>query len=114
VKKHDAFEEAKSEKELFFDDGDEKRAIFGIEDRFLKAVRSTFGVGLVARNNSVRLSGDEASVVRAERALLELRRLYAQGIAVTMREVEAIAEAIANESGFDDKGQRIEIFAQQV
>ena len=114
MKKHEVTEAARTEKELFFDDDDEKRAIFGVEDRFLKAVKNIFGVGLVARNNSVKLIGEEAPVARAEQALLELRRLYAQGVAVTMREVEGISEAIANEGAFDDKGQRIEIFAQQV
>jgi len=106
--------EEKPHREVFFDDEHESRAVFGIEDRFLKAVKSTFGISVVARNNSVKLSGDEVAVARAERSILELRRLYSNGVPITLREVEAIAEAVANEGAFDDKGERIEIYAQQV
>lgn len=88
--------------------------MFGIEDRFLKTVKSTFGVSVVARNDSLILSGDEPAVMRAERTILELRRLHGSGMTVTLREVEAIADAIANEGAFDDRAERIEIFAQQV
>ncbi len=114
MKKPEAVETPKSEREIFFDDREESKAIFGVEDRFLKAVKSTFGVSVVSRNESVKLSGDEEKVARAERTILELRRLYGTGISITLREVEAIADAIANEGAFDEKGERIEIFAQQV
>jgi len=114
MRKHDAEEQAAVEKEIFFDDEQETRAIFGIEDGFLKAVKNTFGVALVARNDSVRISGAAEPVENAERAMLELRRLYSQGMQITMREVETVCEAIANEGAFGQGGDRIEIFAQQV
>lgn len=102
------------EREIFFEDDQESRAIFGIEDRFLKAIKGAFDVGLVARNDSVKISGNEKAVTAAEQAFLELRRLYSHGVAITMREVETVSEAIANAGAFDKQGERIEIFAQQV
>jgi len=106
--------QAQAEREIFFDDEEESRAIFGIEDRFLKAIKSTFAVSVVARQDSLKLRGEQSAVAKAERAVVELRRLYGTSVPITLREVEAIAEAIASEGAFDDKGDRIEIFAQQV
>lgn len=103
-----------AERELFFSDEAETRAIFGIEDRYLKTIKGTFGVSVVARHDGVKLRGEAQGVERAEKAFLELRRLYATGRPITLRDVETIAESIQNEGAYDEKGERIEIFAQQV
>jgi len=105
---------AVSEKELFFTDETETRAMFGIEDRYLKTIKGVFGVSLVARHDGVKIRGEARAVARAEKAFLELRRLYSSARPITLRDVETVAEAIQNEGAFDEKGERIEIFAQQV
>jgi len=103
----------KSQREIFFDDEEETRAVFGIEDRFLKAVKGIFKVHLVARNDSVKLSGRPEDVERAEKTLLELRRLYAAGLPITLTDVESAAEAIKSEKS-GKPSEKIEVFAKQV
>lgn len=107
-------DEVSVQREMFFDDERESRAVFGIEDRFLKAVKSTFHVSLVARNNSLKISGVSAAVGAAERALLELRKLYAAGSPITLSDVEAAAAAIKSEGSGSGKSEKIEVFAKQV
>lgn len=102
------------EREVYLDDEAETRAVFGIEDRYLKALKSTFGVSVVSRNEGVKLLGGEEAVSGAEKALLELRRLYSSGRSITLRDVETICEAVRDKGAFDEKGVRIEIFAEQV
>lgn len=103
-----------SERRVFFDDEEETRAIFGIEDRFLKAIKTMFKVRVVGRNDSVRISGDPLEVERAEKALLELRKLYAAGLPIALADVESAAEAIKSEASPWDRSEKIEVFAKQV
>ena len=60
-----------TQRELFFESEEEARAVFGIEDRYLKAVKATFSVSVVARHGALKLSGPAESVDRAEKAGLE-------------------------------------------
>lgn len=103
-----------TEREILLEDAQEARALFGIEDRFLKTVKQTFGVKVVARNDRVKLIGEAKAVGRAEKALAELRKLYRAGQALTLADVESVAEAISNEKTASDKSEKIEVFAKQV
>jgi len=105
---------SQSERRVFFDDEEETRAIFGIEDRFLKAIKTMFKGRVVGRNDSVRISGDPTEVERAEKALLELRKLYAAGLPIALADVESAAEAIKGETSPGDRSEKIEVFAKQV
>ncbi len=102
------------QREVFFDDQEETRAVFGIEDRHLKVVKKAFGVSVVGRHDNVRVKGAPADVEKAEKAILELRRLYAEGVEITAGEVESIAEAIKSEGGANESTEKIEVFAKQV
>ncbi|MHC4713086.1 MAG: PhoH family protein [Planctomycetota bacterium] len=104
----------KTKREVFFGDEEETRAIFGIEDRFLKAIKSIFRIGVVGRGESVRLSGNSDSVDRAEKTVLELRRFYAAGLPITLADVESAAEAMKSERPTEGKSEKIEVFAKQV
>ncbi len=107
-------ETTKTEREIFFDDEQESRAIFGIEDRFLKAIKGIFNITLVARNDSVKILGKADEVERAEKAFLELRRLWAAGLPITLTDVESAAEAIRSQQSADSTSEKIEVFAKQV
>ncbi|MCD6406020.1 MAG: PhoH family protein [Planctomycetes bacterium] len=102
------------QREVFFDNQEETRAVFGIEDRHLKVVKKAFEVSVVGRHDNVKVKGAPEAVERAERTFLELRRLYAEGVAITPGEVESVAEAIKSEGGATESPEKIEIFAKQV
>ena len=107
-------EGVQSERQVFFDDEDETRAIFGIEDRLLKAIKTIFQVRVVGRNSSVRISGAAPGVEHAENALIELRKLYAAGLPITLADVESVADAIKSAKSPEDMSEKIEVFAKQV
>ena len=48
---------------------EKKLALFGTADRHLRLVREALGVGLVARDDELRLSGDPEAVSRAAAVL---------------------------------------------
>ena len=109
--KHEGAEREAAEREIFFTDEEETRAIFGIEDRYLKAIKSTFGVSIVARHDGVKIAARRRPSRARRRRFSSCGGCTPPGRPITLRDVETIAEAIQNEGAFDEKGERIEIFA---
>src|SRR5688572_20375435 len=53
---------------------DKKLALFGSNDRHLRMIRETFGVGLVGRDDEIRLSGERDPVSKAALVLEQLQK----------------------------------------
>lgn len=77
-----------------------KFALFGTADRNLRLIRDAFGVQVVARDDTVRLSGEAENV---ERAALVLDQLQKQLRRVEFVSTEDVAQAIARASEPDKK-----------
>ena len=60
------------EKSIRLRDKEEAYALFGERDRHLKMIRGHFDVKIFARDNNLRIAGDEQSVLDAYVALLTL------------------------------------------
>jgi len=53
---------------------EKKLALFGSADRYLRMIRDSFGIQLVARDDEIRLSGDQQQVGKAAAVLEQLQR----------------------------------------
>ncbi len=74
--------------------GDQRVAVTGPAERNLKMVRETLGVTLIARGDTVRISGDTHAVGRAALVLERLIEAAEQGRSMNRRQVlDAIADA---------------------
>ncbi len=54
-------------------------SIFGEFDKNINVIKKEFGVSVVSRDNIIKIIGDEASVIRAENAVLSLEKLLDSG-----------------------------------
>lgn len=74
--------------------GPERVAMTGVSERNLKLIREALGVRIGARNGSLRIEGDEASVARAAQVLDELATAARNGEPMEREElIDAIADA---------------------
>jgi phosphate starvation-inducible PhoH-like protein len=63
---------------LTLDDRDEAVLLFGNRDAYLRMIRDSLGVRLVARGDTVQMEGPEEKVQQAERVFLQLRQMLQQ------------------------------------
>ncbi len=64
---------------IFVRSPDEAMALFGSRDRWLKVLRQRLGAKIVARDQQIRISGEEGQVKVAEAVLRDLLTLLRQG-----------------------------------
>ena len=85
---------------------DKKLALFGSADRYLRLIRETLGVNIVARDDQLRVSGEKEPVSRAAAVLDTLqRKLRKQDWLST----EDVGDALRNVSGGDRQKHADEI-----
>jgi phosphate starvation-inducible PhoH-like protein len=77
---------------------DSKRlvAIFGPRDQHLRRIRSTLGVGVSARDDTIQIEGDEPAVLRAAEVFEELDRIARDHGAVEPDEVTRLLARVAD------------------
>lgn len=79
---------------LTLDNPSKKLALFGTADRNLRLIRDAFGVQLVSRDDTIRLSGPAEGVERAAAVITELQKHLKRADFVTTEDVgNAIARA---------------------
>ena len=88
---------------ITWDNHDEELAVYGSRDQFLRQVRDTLGVKVLARNGEVRVEGQPDRVEQARQVFEGLRRLYRRQRAISAGDVaETIDAAVrAGEPGGD-------------
>ena len=79
---------------LTLDSRDEAILLFGNRDQFLKLVRDTLGVRLVARGDTIQLDGSEETVAMAERAFQQLRSILRTQGKLTAEDVKTVVEVV--------------------
>ncbi|MEK7270369.1 MAG: PhoH family protein [Planctomycetota bacterium] len=86
---------------------EESRLLFGQQDRYLRRVRDECGVEIVAREDRIRIRGEEAGVAKAEAALEGLRRIARQTGDLSQGDVE---EALGRPAARISADHRISTF----
>lgn len=67
------------EKLLEISDMEKIISIFGEYDKNINIIKKEFGVSVISRDNKIKIIGEEAAVMRAERAILSLEKLMDSG-----------------------------------
>ncbi len=78
------------------------RSIFGARDQHLKQIRDALGVRVSARDDSIRIQGEEAAVARATQVIEQLKRLIDRNGQVDAHEVEGLLTRIQGGDGVED------------
>jgi phosphate starvation-inducible protein PhoH and related proteins len=76
---------------------DKKLALFGSADRYLRMIRDTFGIQVVARDEEIRLSGDREQVGKAAAVLEQLQRTLRRQDWLSIEEVGTAIGKAADE-----------------
>ena len=83
---------------ISLDNQAEAIAVLGSRDQYLRQVRDAFGVKVVARNETLRVEGDDTGVEQARHAFEGLRDLYKKRGAVGSEDVVDVIEAAVRRS----------------
>lgn len=83
-----------SQSTLTLRDRDEAVLLFGNRDQFLREMRSTLGVQLTARGDTVVIQGEDDQVDQAERVFQQLRHLIAKQGQLSMEDVQVAMEVV--------------------
>jgi phosphate starvation-inducible PhoH-like protein len=76
------------------DSRDEALGLFGSRDRFLKEVRDTLGVQLVARGDTIVVKGNDEQLDQAGRVFVQLRQLLRHHGQLTTEGVRTVLEVV--------------------
>jgi len=80
---------------------DEELAVLGSRDQFLRQVRDSMGVKLLARRGEVRVEGEADRVEQAVQVFQELRNRYKRQHAISSGEVAEVIETVLHGGGRD-------------
>ena len=97
-------------KKIEFKDMEETRAILGERDEFLQTIDSKFGCRVVSRGNFIELHGDFSEVNRAEKVILELKKLYLTKKIISVEDVAATIKLVKS----DKAGEIQKIFGETI
>jgi len=79
---------------ITLDSRDEAVLLFGSRDAYLRMIRDTLGVRLVARGDTITIDGDDEAVQKAERVFQQLRQTLKHKEKLEPEEVRSILEII--------------------
>ena len=77
---------------IALDSHDEEIAVLGSRDQFLRQIRDSLGIKILARHGELRIDGDADRVDRAQKVFSELRQLYATKVTISSTEVNRILD----------------------
>src|SRR5689334_11431344 len=83
-----------SELTIQLDSRDEALGLFGSRDRYLKEIRDTLGVQLVARGDTVVVKGNDEQLDQAGRVFQQLRQLLRHHGQLTTESVRTVLEVV--------------------
>jgi phosphate starvation-inducible PhoH-like protein len=79
---------------LTLDSPDEALLLFGSRDQYLRTVRDTLGVRLIARGEMLQIDGPEEQVNQAERVFQQLRQMLRQQGRVSPEDVRTVLDVV--------------------
>jgi phosphate starvation-inducible PhoH-like protein len=83
-----------SEATITLDSADEAVRLFGSRDQFLRLIRTSLGVRLIARGDTVQVSGTDEQVEQAERVFQQLRGMLAKQDKLTAEDVRTVLDVV--------------------
>jgi phosphate starvation-inducible PhoH-like protein len=83
-----------SEATIILESPDEAVRLFGSRDQYLRLIRTALGVRLVARGDTVQLSGSDEQVEQAERVFGQLRSMLAKQGKLSAEDVRTVLEVV--------------------
>ena len=86
--------EPMNELTIQLDSRDEAVGLFGSRDRFLKEIRDTLGVQLVARGDTILVKGNDEQLDQAQRIFTQLRQLLRHHGQLTTESVRTVLEVV--------------------
>jgi phosphate starvation-inducible PhoH-like protein len=95
---------------ITLDQPEKKLALFGPADRNLRLVREALGVGMISRDDELRLSGDNEAVGRAARVLEHLQHQLKRRDHLTPEDVGDAIRTVQEVDGQEEAG--VEVFAR--
>ncbi len=97
-----------SEVTISLDGQEEELAVFGSRDQFLRQIRDSLGVKVLARHGEVRVEGERDRVDQAKLVFEELRALHRKKRAISSEEVADAIEK-AQRANDPEQGDQVEI-----
>jgi phosphate starvation-inducible PhoH-like protein len=73
---------------------DEALLLFGNRDVYLRMIKDTLGVRLIARGDTIQIDGDEDAVGKAERVFQQLRQMLRQQEQISPEDVRTVLEIV--------------------
>jgi phosphate starvation-inducible PhoH-like protein len=73
---------------------DEALLLFGNRDVYLRMIKDTLGVRLIARGDIIQIDGDEDAVGKAERVFQQLRQMLRQQEQISPEDVRTVLEIV--------------------
>ncbi|HLV10134.1 MAG TPA: PhoH family protein, partial [Halanaerobiales bacterium] len=89
------------ERKISFTDYQVVRSLFGNKDKNLKLIENEIGVKIVARGNSIKVSGDEEKVKQAVELIEKLKNITSLDKDLSKREVKYAIEMLKNNRNFN-------------
>src|SRR5690554_2620505 len=89
------------EREIRFTDYQVVRSLFGKKDKNMKLIENEIGVKIVARGNSIKVSGDEEKVRQAVELIEKLKNITSLDKDLSKREVKYAIEMLKNNRNFN-------------
>jgi phosphate starvation-inducible PhoH-like protein len=83
-----------TEQTITLDSRDEALLLFGSRDQFLRIIRETLGVRLIARGDTLGVQGNEQQVEQAVRVFQQLRSILRQQGNITTEDVRVVLEVV--------------------
>jgi phosphate starvation-inducible PhoH-like protein len=94
-----------SELSIQLDSRDEAVQLFGSRDRFLREIRDTLGVQLVARGDTIHVKGQDEQVNQAERVFGQLRQMLRHQGQLSTENVRTVLEVVQQGGDRLDAGE---------
>jgi len=79
---------------LTLDSREEAVILFGPRDQYLRMIRDTLGIKVVARGDTIQIEGSESAVAQGERAFQQLRQVLRKHGKLTAEDVRTVLEVV--------------------
>ena len=96
---------------ILLEQPDKKLGLFGSADRYLRMLRETFGVQIVARDDELRLAGDREQVAKASAVIEQLQKKLRRQDWLSVEDVgQAIGQAV--DANRQQNADAIDVYAK--
>jgi phosphate starvation-inducible PhoH-like protein len=88
-------EPAESQEDIYFEDGDLAKSLFGSHNEHLKILKKTLGIDIFSKGNSLLLKGSEIQVALASKVLHELYEILKRGYPLFSNDIHQAVKIIS-------------------